>query len=211
MFPKSLVAYLFQVWRSPIHKNKFKINWRGDVITVIPVPKVSQGVSFFQVIFFKAVILKHILYYNVAFLHTLHSAHMQWKVHANSESYGPWLAEIFFDRLDIVKNKLNLLNEIFRKYRSACEMPHLLSEATVRCCQSCLWVAGKEENKREERWLACEFLLVQLDTSGKRELKLRNCVYQIGLCICLRGFSCLLIVWEGRRSLWMSPSLGRRA
>lgn len=74
----------------------------------------------------------------------------------------------FFDRLDIVKNKLNLLNEIFRNYRSACEMPHLLSEATVRCCQSRLWVAGKEENKREERWLAWEFLLVQLDTSGKR-------------------------------------------
>lgn len=57
--------------------------------------KFLKASPFFQVIFFKAVILKHILYYNVAFLPTLHSAHLQWRVHANSESYGPWLAEIF--------------------------------------------------------------------------------------------------------------------
>lgn len=151
MFPISLVACLFQVLRLPIHKNKFEINWRGDMITVITVPKVSRGVSFFPSVFF---FLK-LSPWNISYT-TMYHFYVPYTVQASSERFMLTVRAVvhellrFFDGLDIVKNKLNLLNESFRNYRSGCEMPHLLSEATVWCWQSCLWVAGKEEKKSKK-------------------------------------------------------------
>lgn len=134
MFPTSLVACLFQVWRLAIHKHKFEING-GCVITVIPVPIVSQGVSFFSKWFFfyschpetYPTLQCTISTYLAQCRHALKGSCLQWEL-------WPMTCWNFFDRLDIVKKKLNLLNEVFRNYRSGCEMPHLLSEATVGCC-----------------------------------------------------------------------------
>lgn len=139
-------------WRSATDKNKFEINLRRDSITMITVLKVYHGVSFLQRTFFLKLSSPRNIFC-IAMCHicvqiTLCNIDMQLWVHVYSESYGPWFTETF-DRLDIiVKKKLNMLmNGLEIIHRSHCRMPHLLSEATVRCCQTYSWTVGKEEKK----------------------------------------------------------------